>query len=1468
MTKNLEPGLLIRRVLIASLAFGELRFCECSAPANPTGGVVTQGDATFSTSGSHLTVTTSGNTGINWQSFNIGAGETTTFVEPTSTSVVWNQINSGSPSQILGTLNANGYVVLQNTSGFYIGGNAVLSTHGLVMTTSRVQMPDLSTGGTWQFDAPPPTASIINYGQINVTGGGPAFLLADNIENNGTISAPGGNIGLYAGEQVLVSMAPDGRGLSAEVTLPQGSVDNEGKLIADGGTIAAQAQTVNQNGLVQANSVQDVNGTIELLASDTVNLGANSTISAQGDSQGTSAGGKVTIQGGNTFSDQAGSSIDIAGGAQGGNGGQVEISAPQMSGINSTINGQAANGFVDGTLFIDPENILLTSPGNTAPANGTVNSGDAPVNGTLVIDPSTFASTLSAINLSASQNIEVAVGWSLADQSTPATLNLSAGNNITVDDGAYIAAGKDWTINLNAGTAYTGSTSPGSGNDGVYLNGSAYLQTENGNINVTAANEVILGTVDSGVVTPGTGAIRTLGGGNIDVTTTFGDVNAGAGVGGYTFAPHASVTKNTPPYYTVNAANLSGISTAAGGNVDITAGGNVISYLPVQNDYADAVQDPGSGAFGPEAGNVTITAGGNVYGNYVVANGIGSITAKNGNIGVSATDPNADVDSFALSLINGSWTVAAPNGNIYVQDILNPNGIYDDTSTRGFSGYHNFDYGAGDSVTLDAGGSIELTGYEAPQSPPSAGGTDLPIILPPQLTVISGGDFTLDTSAILFPSPDQALNLTIGGDFIGVPNGNPIDLEMSDSAATSWTGPNSFGTGDHAATPPEINNPNMVSINVAGNMEDINLYTTMATAINVGGNIENSGFVGENLHSTDVSSIYAGGSIINSPLYSFIQLSAPITSANPAQPGTWDSVFDLAVTPAMAAALENLNAQLALSDPNGEAYYLKENGYLLFPSSAGSSATYGSNPGFVYDPTSSQLGFKGNMTTSLTAAQISALESGQFMVLEANSQGIPIVEDNHFVLIPYTFSASSVIASLNTESANDSTTAQLGFQIGGPGQFDVTAGGSINLGNSPGIQSLGFGQDYASLESVCGTLNSGGAAVSVTTGGDLDMVTASIDSLDGGNVDVNVGGALNLSEGNFNFLTDACYGIYTSGHSDVNVVANGDINVGSARIATFNGGNVFVESQNGDVNAGNGANNALLVYGFYIDPTTKLPAYVEFGDLTDITSLQENPAPYGSGILAEAPTSKYLTPGGNQTTTTQPQPLPGNITIETPHGNIISGIGGISQFALDGNIKGGNLTVSLNAGASGVPATPDQGNINVDDVIGVNISVKATGNVNGNLIAQHTANINAGESIAGAIIGPVVSLIGGAPSTGPLVVVGTESISATGLGSGANLLSQNVSANGGSSQSTLGSSASATATSQAAAQQSAQAQQQVATTDTTGSDGDNKKKQAATLHTKRVTVILPAPPKAAEKQASAENYRQNKQMLLADQSES
>ena len=233
------------------------------------------------------------------------AGETTTFFQPSANSVVLNEIGGANPSQIFGNLNANGTVILANANGFYFGPNSMVKVGGSFIATTAPLTPDFGIGASWQFTGMPPLASIVNYGQIQVGGGKSLFLIAENIQNNGQLNAPSGNIGLYAGESVLVSDRPDGRGLSATLKVPKGSVDNFGQITADAGTIALQAQVVNQNGIIQADSVQNQNGVIELVASDQLNLGANSQIVANGDnSTAGSAGGTITLKSGNNFSDQ------------------------------------------------------------------------------------------------------------------------------------------------------------------------------------------------------------------------------------------------------------------------------------------------------------------------------------------------------------------------------------------------------------------------------------------------------------------------------------------------------------------------------------------------------------------------------------------------------------------------------------------------------------------------------------------------------------------------------------------------------------------------------------------------------------------------------------------------------------------------------------------------------------------------------------------------------------------------------------------------------------------------------------------------------------------------------------------------------------------------------------------------------------------------------------------------------------
>ena len=774
------------------------------------------------------------------------------------------------------------------------------------MTTAPAVTPDISSGSAWQFNAPPPSARIINYGQISAGPAGPVFLIANEVENRGAISAPGGNIGLYAGQQVMVSSRPDGRGLSAAVTLPQGSVNNSGQLIADAGTIALQAQVVNQGGLISANSIRELNGVIQLVAGDDLTLGASSVIQANGGAQGTSPGGSVTLQSGNKFSDASTSTISVAGGAQGGAGGLVEISAPGMTAINSVIDGHASAGSPGGGLLIDPVNITIGNSGTGSAGSGTVTSTSPP--GTLNLNVNSAFTGFSQIDLQATGNITLSDGvtWDLAAStgiSRPGSqLTLEAGGNILIGtkSGANLTADAGWSLTLEAGrnfsvantvvpgvpgTAASGTVKSGTGN--ITLAGNSTIQSQDGSISLLAGNNI----------TVATGAVRTMAGGNIDVEALAGNINAGSNPNGYTFSATATYTAS---------ALLGGISTAAGGNVNLAAGGNVTSFLPTGT--SSSITDGGSGAFGQDPGVVSVTAGGNVVGHYVAAD-----STLNGNPVASTITAGGDAGTFssllALSLAAGGWEVNAPNGSIYLQEVRNPNGTLNGKSGGTAPFNHRFDYAPNSFVDLDAGNAVFLEGTGLPRY---SSGDLVPIIYPPSLTINAGaGGVTIGPSAgssgltppnqiTLFPSATGQLtiNTTAGGSLEGT--GTDCQLAMSDSSASKWSQTTDFAS-DHAAVPIHLNDSQPVVLKIAGNMDNITILTPKETQITVGGDLNNTSFAGQNLQPTDISFIKVTGSIVFQSVYSFETvagggLTLP-TAAFPGQTTDYLSLLENAVVP-------------------------------------------------------------------------------------------------------------------------------------------------------------------------------------------------------------------------------------------------------------------------------------------------------------------------------------------------------------------------------------------------------------------------------------------------------------------------------------------------------------------------------------------------------------------------------------------
>ncbi len=1263
--------------------------------ANPTGMTVVSGSATAQQLGSQLNVTLSQAAVLNWQSFNINAGETTSFLQPSANSVVLNLIGGASPSQIFGNLNANGTVILENTSGFYFGSGSMINVGGSFLATTATLPADFGAGASWQFSGPPPSAQIVNYGQIQVGTGKSLFLIAADIENHGALNAPGGSVDLAAGQSVLVSESPDGRGLSAVVTLPQGTVDNFGRITAAGGDIMMQAKVVNQGGLVQADSVQNQNGVISLVASETLSLGASSQILARGDdSAGGSSGGSITLESDNTFADAAGSKIIATGGANGGNGGNVEISAPDLQSLNSTMNASGQASGIGGTLVLDSASFVL----GTSTANGAINVNKA------------FAG-YSAIDLQAAGNISLNTStlWNLSRSTGESSgqLLLAAGGDITFGKNSGITDANDWGVSLYAGvTGFSDTTptvQPGLGN--IYLNGGSglnqngYIQTAQGAISLEAGESILIGK----------GYVVTTGGGNIYADALGGNIATGtAQVGNNNTGYSIDSDNNTYGVSTV----YGGIGTYGGGNLTLTAGGSI---NPVASDSLAV-----AGAFGSAPGDVILTAGDQINGTFNVANGTGNLLAgvsvNNGQVTTLNADGSIGTSlvPVTLGLIGGAsgaqWNLYAAD-NLYLLEVRNPEGSANPNAAT-TSGL--FDYSATAAANLWAGNGITLGSVTTSLS--GNGASDQTAVYCPSLSLTAGaGGISIFNSIVLFPSSSGSLNISDGGNLTMAGNANPPPtLTMSDSTLTDYA-----DLAGHASTPLHLADPNPVTVDVSGSIYGLDLVVPTFANITVGGSTYNFGFTGQNLSASQTTAITVAGDI-NYPT-TLYAASVPLASA--------DSL------PA------NVLAALTASGDLGATTTLTDNG------------------------------------TSLTINGQMSATALNFLL--SPSEGLDTVQ-------------LGAVQALYAESQRPA-----GLALAGPGNFNISAL-NIALGLSSGINA-----DFPNApDAALNALSPEGATLNITALGNVDLTATDIANggLDGG-INLNVGGTLDVG-GTATSLgsQSAPKGIFTTSGGSVNVTANGDVNVDGSRIAAYDGGNVSVVSQQGDINAGAGGQGYVIFQSLQLDSTTgqliAIPATIPF-----------------SGIIA--------------TTVFGSDAALGNISISAPNGNVNSSAGGVLQIAFN-NADAANNTITVTAGKD-INATGS-------GVIGYNVKLQAGGDINGVVVGRQSVAVTSQQSVdVTAVSGGNVNISASGTVSG--TVIGGGDVSVSGSAIDAAVRGGSVSTSGDTSGATLGS------PSVGAAQnvQVADNANTVGANADANDDDELKKKKTIALEQKvsRVSVLLP-----------------------------
>ena len=529
---------------LKALAASLLLSFGVSSYAQPVGGIVAAGAAGIASTAGKTTITQSTqNAVINWQSFGIAAGQSVQFLQPNSSSVALNRVLGTEPTAIFGSLSANGRVFLVNPGGILFGSGASVNVGGLVASTLNISDANFMAGR--YIFSNPGNGNVVNQGTVQADGGYVA-LLGSNVSNQGTLTARLGTVALAAGNAVTLDMAGD---KLLNVTVDQGAVNalvqNGGLVQANGGLVLITAQgagnllstVVNNTGVIRAQTLSNINGTIKLLAdagSGTVNVAGTLDASGTGTGQ---TGGNVTatahhvgLFGGriDASGDAGGGTVLVGGGYQGQDASVQNASAAYTS-ADSSIHADAINTGNGGKV------VLWSNDSTRAYGNITARGGNSSGNGGL-IETSGHALDVTGVQINASAANGNNGTWLL----DPADVTISAGP-------------------LSNATLTAGVFSPNSGQGSANINAGALQMLLN------AGTDVTITTTNTG-----TAGVPLSGRGDINVNAPL------------TWTRTAAQTKTTLTLNAVGDVNINQTITATGGNLVVCCGRDItVASIPV-----------------------------------------------------------------------------------------------------------------------------------------------------------------------------------------------------------------------------------------------------------------------------------------------------------------------------------------------------------------------------------------------------------------------------------------------------------------------------------------------------------------------------------------------------------------------------------------------------------------------------------------------------------------------------------------------------------------------------------------------------------------------------------------------------------------------------------------------------------------------------------------------------------------------
>jgi filamentous hemagglutinin len=238
---------------------------------------------------------------LSWQTLNVGKTTQLTFDQSLGGAdvakwIAFNRIQdpTGNPTQILGSIQAQGQVYLINGNGVIFGGSSQVNARGLTVSSLPINSNLLRNGllnnPSSQFlfsglAAPGFVAETpvnARFGDVTVQAGarlttvgdgGRILLAGPNVTNGGTITTRAGQTVLAAGLQVGVAAHegadPSLRGLDVWIGKvgDAGNATNVGLIETLTGSALMAGRYVNQRGVIESSTSVNLNGRIDLLAS-------------------------------------------------------------------------------------------------------------------------------------------------------------------------------------------------------------------------------------------------------------------------------------------------------------------------------------------------------------------------------------------------------------------------------------------------------------------------------------------------------------------------------------------------------------------------------------------------------------------------------------------------------------------------------------------------------------------------------------------------------------------------------------------------------------------------------------------------------------------------------------------------------------------------------------------------------------------------------------------------------------------------------------------------------------------------------------------------------------------------------------------------------------------------------------------------------------------------------------------------